>query len=331
MLDKDKERLRNIEGRLQNWIFPPQVVIELTALCNFRCVHCNHKDLKRVKGSMSDILFEKIIDEIVGINPDTEIWPTFYGEAFILGQKLFDRLRYAAARGAQNLVLNSNGSLLHHKDWIDQILTSGLKRFILSLDGFTTETFDSIRVGGQRDQIYSSVERLLNRKKELKLEYPVIQCQFSIMEQNEHEFPEFREFWEARGAEVKSRNMLSWTNSGPVVANRLDYQSSFRIACPWGNNTMAIHYNGDVVACAVDYEGRFVAGNAEEHSLADIWNGPHYKLLRSKQMEHLWDEIPEVCKTCPDWQVAGATYHGDEEETQIKKYSRPFWSTPAKL
>lgn len=319
-----RTRLSQIEEKLRDWDFPPQVVIELTSLCNFSCAHCNHKDLKRKKGSMDEALFKKIIDEIVDVNPDTEIWPTFYGEAFILGDRLFPLLRYAEKRGARNLVLNSNGSLLHRKDWIDQILTSGLKRFILSLDGFSAETFESIRVGGKRDEIFASVERLLDRKKELDLEYPVIQCQFSLMDQNKDEFPEFKKYWEDRGAEVKSRNMLSWTNSGSVVANNLDYNSNFRIACPWGNNTMAIHFNGDVVACAVDYEGRFVAGNARENSLKQIWDGPHRKLLREKHASHDWATLPEVCRTCPDWQTAGATYHKDEDK-ELKKYSRPFW------
>lgn len=324
MKEEDRNRLCDIEARMHDWHFPPQVVIELTSLCNFKCVHCNHKDLKRQKGIMDENLFYKLINEIVDIEPETEIWPTFYGEAFILGDKLFERLRYAADRGAKNLVLNSNGSLLHRKDWIDKILLSGLKRFIVSLDGFTPETFESIRVGGKRDEIFASIEKLLRRKNELAMEYPIVQCQFSLMDKNADEFPPFKKYWEERGAEVKSRNMLSWTNSGPVVAPNLDYDSDFRIACPWGLNTMAIHYNGDVVACAVDYEGRFIAGNASSQSLVDIWQGPHKERLREKHVSHEWKEIPAICKTCPDWQTAGATYHGGKNSNP-KKYARPFW------
>mgnify|MGYP002633257721 CR=1 FL=1 len=324
MDERLKARLGTIEGKLQDWEFPPQIVIELTAFCNFKCSHCNHKELERSKGTMKQELFEKLIDEIVAEAPATEIWPTFYGEAFILGDRLFERLRYARDRGAENLVLNSNGSLLHHKDWIDQILTSGLKRFILSLDGFSSQTFESIRVGGKRDEIYASVERLLERRAELGITYPVIQTQFSLMEENKHEFPQFKEHWESRGAEVKSRNMLSWTNSGSVVASNLDYDADFRIACPWGNNGMAIHFNGDVVTCPVDYEGRFVAGNAEHESIKSIWNGVLFEKVRKPHRDHDWDEIPVICQGCPDWQTAGATYHEDEA-VKPKSFSRPFW------
>lgn len=321
--EEKKIQLLDVESKLNEWDFPPQVIVEITSICNMKCIHCNHRILKRKQMVMSDELYTKIIDEIAELSPNTEVWPTFYGEAFVIGDRLFSRLRYARDKGLSHLVLNSNGRVLNRKNNIDNILTSGLKRFILSLDGFTKETFNSIRVGGDRDEIFQAVEKLLKRKEELKLEYPVIQCQFSIMEKNQHEVAEFKEYWEKRGAEVKTRNMLSWTNSGDVVAPNLVYNSDFRIACPWGNNTMAIHSNGNVVACAVDYEGNFVAENVLNKSLKEIWNGEHLSKLRKPHRNHDWENIPKVCKTCPDWQAVGATYH--KSNTKSKEGTRPFW------
>lgn len=324
LTEVSKNRLITIERALKDFEFPPQIIVETTSVCNMKCAHCNHKIMERPKFHMSDEIYKKIIDEIAEIAPDTEVWPTFYGEAFALGYKLFERLRYARDKGLTRLVLNSNGKLLDKKDYIDQILTSGLKRFILSLDGFKKETFERIRVGGNRDKIYAAVEKLLERKKELGLEFPIVQCQFSAIDDNALEVPEFRRHWESRGAEVKVRNMLSWTNSGDVVAKNLDYETDFRIACPWGNNTMAIHANGNIVACAVDYEGHFVAGNVQYESLRDIWRDGHYEKLRKIHREHRWEELPDVCKTCPDWQAVGAEYY-ENEQIGERQEARPFW------
>ena len=318
-----KEKLTQIESKLQEWSFPPQIIIETTSVCNQKCIHCNHRIMERTKQHMDEALYKKIIDEIAEVAPETEVWPTFYGEAFTLRHKLFELLRYARDKGLSNVVLNSNGRLLEREDFIDQILTSGLKRFILSLDGFTTETFEKIRVGGKRDRIYAAVEQLLRRKHELGLEFPVIQCQFSVMPENEHEVSQFRAFWEARGAEVKTRNMLSWTNSGDVVAENLDYETDFRIACPWANNTMAIHQNGNIVTCAVDYEGKCVIGNVANQSLTELWN-EHFVKVRGPHKRHEWEKIPDICKGCPDWQAVGATYH-ENETARPKKEARPFW------
>jgi MoaA/NifB/PqqE/SkfB family radical SAM enzyme len=92
-------------------------------------------------------LWNKIVEEIGAHSPETEIWPTFYGEALIMGYKseLWDRIDYAAKVGCRNLVLNSNGTLLDRWDNTERILASPLRRFILSLDGLSRETFELIR------------------------------------------------------------------------------------------------------------------------------------------------------------------------------------------
>jgi radical SAM protein with 4Fe4S-binding SPASM domain len=312
--------LKSIEADLKDHPFPPQLVIETTSRCNMKCLHCSHKEMKRPREDMTEGLFQRIVEEIARENPDCEIWPTFYGEALLLGDMLWRWLDYAASIGCNNIVLNSNGILLNRQ--IDQVLASPLRRFILSLDAFKPETFKKIRVGGSRDKIYAAVERLLRRREELGLHYPIIQCQFSVMEENEAEVQAFTEFWQARGAEVKVRHMFSWTSTGTIRVPGLANNPDFRIACPWGNNAAAIHQNGNLVTCAVDYEGSFVAGNVGEKTIKEIWQGAHKRQVREPHRRHQWDKIPAVCQRCPDWQVVGARYLGSEGKSA---WSRPFW------
>ena len=139
------------------------------------------------------------------------------------------------------------------------------------------------------------------------------------MKENKDEVDDYREYWNAQGAEVKVRPMLEWTTTGSVRSDSIVHNSAFRIACPWGNNTMAIHQDGRVVACAIDYEGLFSVGNVKEHSVEELWKrlGEH---LRSKHKNHDWENLPEICKGCGDWQVAGAEY-----EEQKVDGTRPFW------
>lgn len=321
---RDEERrtqLLQIEADLVEHEFPPQLVIENTSYCNIKCMHCSHKEMMRPQVHMDRDLHDKIVEEIGREAPECEVWPTFYGEAFILGDELWDRLDYADKVGCKNLVLNSNGTLLHRNDNIDKILRSPLRRFILSLDGFTKETFEMVRYQAKFDEVYPNVERLLERRKELGLTYPTITAQFSAMKENAHEAADYKRFWEERGAEVKIRPMLEWTATGTVRSDTIDHNTDFRIACPWGNNTMAIHQNGDVVACAVDYEGMFVAGNIRDITVKEAWAILGEK-LRKPHRERRWADIPNICKGCGDWQVAGAHY--DDEEEDIEG-TRPFW------
>ena len=266
--DADRRRqLLGIESRLRAHSSPPQLVVENTSHCNLHCVHCSHKEMTRPRAHMARALWNKIVDEVGTVAPDTELWPTFYGEALILGDELWDRLEYAARAGCRNLVLNSNGTLLGRRENIDKILRSPMRRFILSLDGLSNEVFESVRVNARWDQVYPGVEELCRQRIARGLQYPVIIVQFSVMPQNQHEVAAFSEYWRARGAEVKVRPMLEWTASGSIRTATIRHDSDFRIACPWGNATMAVLQDGRVTACAVDYDGRFIAGSCFAHHL----------------------------------------------------------------
>ena len=50
----------------------------------------------------------------------------------------------------------------------------------------------------------------------------------------------------------------------------------------------------------------------------------NFQIVKKLHKENRWDDIPEICKTCPDWQVAGATYH-ENKNIELKKEARPFW------
>ena len=184
------------------------------------------------------------------------------------------------------------------------------------------ETYEKIRYLGKWEETYRGVEELLRRKEASGSEYPAIICQFSLMAENEHEVEPFRKYWQDRGAEVKVRPKLEWTATGSIRSDRIDHETEFRIACPWGNNTMAIHQDGSVVACAVDYEGMFKAGNANDLSIKELWAILGEKLRRPHR-EHRWADMPNVCKGCRDWQTAGAEY-----EKSDKPGTRPFWYNP---
>jgi radical SAM protein with 4Fe4S-binding SPASM domain len=296
--------LRNLEGGLRHHDFPPQVIVETTAACNLRCAHCGHSTMERSKGHMAMSLYRRIVEEVAERAPGTEFWPTFYGEAFLLDYRLFYMLRYARTRGLTNIVLNTNGTRISEEaaEWI---LDCGPHLIMFSLDGFTTATFESIRRGAHRDEVYRNVERLLEMKARRGLKSPRIEVQYSLMDQNEHEVDEFRRHWLARGADVKVREKLTW--AGRVDATNLD-PGMPRIACPWALRTCAIHWNGDMVACAVDYEGRFTAGNIARDSIAGIWRSAHRHLERL-HLFHDFGRLPAPCRDCLDWQTGGGAQH----------------------
>ena len=61
---------------------------------------------------------------------------------------------------------------------------------------------------------------------------------------------------------------------------------------------MAIHQDGSVVACAVDYEGRVNVGNANDHSVTELWQRLG-ESVRKPHREHDWASLPDICKGLP--------------------------------
>ena len=60
---------------------------------------------------------------------------------------------------------------------------------------------------------------------------------------------------------------------------------------------ISILWNGDVVACCMNYDGKYILGNVKEESLKDIWNNEKMRLLR-KSVTNKDLSKPEPCLNC---------------------------------
>ena len=194
----------------QHTRFPQQCVIEVTAACDQACIHCGRNFMERPKKTMKPEVFERIVDEIARESPDCEVWPTFMGEALLLGKKLFRLVKYARNAGCRKITLNSNGNRLTEEN-ISGLLDCGLDRFIVSCDGHSAKTYESIRVGGRFDRLYKGIHRLLERMRVDGLKRPLIELQFSIFDENQHEVEDFKKYWLDQGVVVKSRPKVYWS------------------------------------------------------------------------------------------------------------------------
>jgi len=269
--------------------------------------------MDRPKKTMKPEVFRSIVEEIGRENPDCEVWPTFMGEALLLGQKLFDWVRYARSAGCRKITLNSNGNRLTEKN-VDGILNCGLDRFIVSCDGHTAPTYESIRVGGKHQRLYEGIHRLIETRRKRGLDWPLLELQFSVFDENEHELEDFKKYWLDQGVVVKSRPKLYWSGSVDGGGHRVT-TSVERTPCLWALDTAAIHWNGNVVMCAVDCEGKYVAGNVTHQSLGEIWRGP-LAWARQLQVQKRFKEMSEICRKCTDWQVKKAHAFFPDEATR---------------
>jgi sulfatase maturation enzyme AslB (radical SAM superfamily) len=167
---------------------------------------CHHPMMRRPKGVMPFELWRRCADQIRAEAPATECWLSFCGEPLMEPELLVEMLRYGRSIGLESLNVNTNGMLLT-EDLVEPLLNSGAHLVVFGLDGFTRETYERIRLKGNRDVVYENVERFLKAR---GADGPAVQVQFIEMSENWEEFDQFRAYWLERGAIVKFRKMLSW-------------------------------------------------------------------------------------------------------------------------
>jgi radical SAM protein with 4Fe4S-binding SPASM domain len=296
--------------------FPKQLVIETTGACNLRCIMCPHKSMSRRKGNMDLRLYMKIVKEVAAIEPNCEVWVTFMGEALLLKNTIYGMIQYAKEVGLKRVVLNSNATYLNSAA-IDGLIESGLDRFLVSLDAVTEKTYNLIRPGGNFEASVRGTEEILRRVISEKHIRPTVTVQMSVMDENEHEQKEFKRYWSERGAIVKFRPKCSW--AGSIEAPNLSIDQTQRPPCRWAMETAAIHYNGDVVTCVVDYEGFYKAGNIWQRSLQDIWL-TELRALRRIHYQRNFSQLPEFCARCRDWQTASPTVIPSKQQVIVPRH-----------
>lgn len=297
------------QGRLEDsGDFPKVVLIDTVSFCNLACSMCVHPEMTREKGVMSWELFTKIIDEVADEDKNVRVWMVFFGEPLILKNRrpsIFDMIRYAKDKGLTDVVTNTNACLMD-EDASHKLIEAGLDAIYIGIDAFSSETYSTIRVKGDYNSTVKNIQYLLRLKEELKSKTPDVFVQFVEMDNNAHEKEPFIAFWSEQGAKVKIRPKVSW--AGLIDAPNLVLGDDDRWPCYWAMQTMSITDAGKVVTCAVDLDARFIAGDINNATLKEVWNGT-LKELRQLHLEKRFTELPTICKNCKDWQSARADYY----------------------
>ena len=117
--------------------------------------------MRRPKGVMPFELWKRCADQIAAKAPRTEIWFSFCGEPLLEPELLLEMLAYGRSAGLRSLNLNTNGMLLTPA-LAEPILDSGVDLVVVGIDGYSRDSYERIRIGGDRDQLYANVEHLLS-------------------------------------------------------------------------------------------------------------------------------------------------------------------------
>jgi MoaA/NifB/PqqE/SkfB family radical SAM enzyme len=187
---------------------PYYLCVDPSDICQLRCPTCpTGVENESKRGNLSDRiiyrgkrallgrdLFDAVLDEL-----GEQLFLIMfynYGEP-LLNKNLPEYIRKADALDIETEI-HTNLSLKLSDQEIEDLLTSGLGSLNASIDGFSQESYQIHRVGGDVELVKSNLERLVKARDRLGL-HTYITYKFLVFSFNEHEVPAARQFCEDRG------------------------------------------------------------------------------------------------------------------------------------
>ena len=273
--------------------FPIYLRLEPVSACNLRCPFCHQVDddftsNQQMMGKMDLSLFKKIIDEAHDSGTQA-ITLTCRGEP-TLPPQIGEMLEYCSCKFIE-LKMNTNATRLNEK-LIHQILKSGMTELVFSVDSHYKEEFESLRVGANFELVVSNVKKF----KEIRdRDYPNSACitRASGVQVGKQDPEKFKKFWQPFVDHVVMVNMLyRWD-----IYNNTKNLSS-KGFCHYLCRSLSIYFDGSVIPCDADYEGRLSLGSIKDNSIREIWNGEKYDNLINAHKDGRRDKhVP--CDRCP--------------------------------
>lgn len=252
--------------------FPIHMDIESTSVCNLRCITCFQAYTDIPKGFMDMVLYKKIIDEAAekGL---CSMKLNYRGEP-LLHPKIADMVKYAKDKGIMEVMFNSNCTKLTEEK-CHQLIDAGLDKLICSVDGYTKEVYEKIRVGGRFETVLNNIKNLQRIKKERGVQKPITRVQMVESPANTHQVANFLNFWDKLIDRASVTDMMDWTNKNPDK-----YLVSKQFVCPKIYQRMSVLSDGKVAICDGNYYVKLIAGDVSKQSIEEVWNGPVMKKLR---------------------------------------------------
>ena len=280
-------------------------------------------------GLLTMELFHRILDDVKEHAHTMQFY--FQGEP-LLNKQLPEMIAMAHQVGLYTIV-STNAQALS-RSTAEALVKSGLNRIIVSIDGFSEESYAAYRVGGSLHKALEGLQHLANAKAELHSRIR-IELQVLRLRSNEHEWDWIKKNYKKLGAThlvFKTAQLYDFEDGHPLMPTNERYSRYKKTAdgtyvhkkaspksSPKGKDFITslfslpfregsgvgsclrlwsgsvITTHGDVLPCCYDKDHRHTLGNITTHSLREIFHSNKANTLRKHILK---GNLPEMCKNC---------------------------------
>ena len=264
-------------------------------------------------------IFHRVLDNVKESAHTMQFY--FQGEP-LLNKQLPEMIAAAHQLGLYTIV-STNAQALNQST-AEALVKSGLKRIIVSIDGFSEESYTAYRVGGSLQKALEGLQNLANAKTKYHSRIR-IELQVLRLRSNEHEWDWIKKNYKSLGAThlvFKTAQLYNFEYGHPLMPTDERYSRYRKTAdgtymhksSPLHSTPYTLHRafgalclrlwsgcvittSGDVLPCCYDKDHRHAYGNITQQSLAEIYHSAKANALRRHVLRHP-DKPLEMCKNC---------------------------------
>lgn len=180
--------------------WPARIEFNLSNTCNLQCIQCSGESSSSIRihrekrPPMAAVYGPEFFEDIVQFLPHLHRASFAGGEPF-LGAENF-RLWDLVASEADELPCTIITNATQWNERVERVLETVTVHPIVSIDGATRATYESIRVGANFDKVVRNIDRLRSYSAAAGTS---MSLNFCLMPENVHEFPDMLLFAEERG------------------------------------------------------------------------------------------------------------------------------------
>lgn len=268
--------------------FPLQIRIENTNYCNARCIICPREKLTRPMGTMGFEFFKSLVNQAVQ-GRTQEVHLEGYGEPF-LDDLICDKITYAKQSGIPHTLLVTNASLLSEKVSLT-LLNSGLDKLKISFYGTNSREYEKVHQLLSYAEVKKNINLLLQLKHKLKKNRPVVVLKYIGPLWR---FPMFLIQWGTKST-VSYARLHNYVNARQYNQPKTEKENRM---CPMVSSPiMQVLWDGRVVPCCYDFNGKIILGDLNTQSIEQVWNSVQYQEFRSNHEKRDFQKLP-FCYTC---------------------------------
>ena len=287
--------------------FPKMVIVNVSYVCNAKCVHCVHTihpSSRTVVGDgifVKDEVFKKMADECGQHGALIRVTGT--GKP-LLHPNIINLIKYAKQKGCRVSMI-TNGSLLSH-DKAKLLLDYGIDGIEFSVDAMSKVTYEKIRKGLKFEKLIDNISYLRKLRDEMNSSTNLI-ASFIEEEANRHERELAESFWVPKYFDkIQFRVWLQYGKM-ETPADRRNLMTE-REPCPYPFERINMDSLGGFHLCAFDIDHETNLGSLKDKSVAEIWRSKELDDIRGLLLAKRFVDIP-ICSKCTDWGCRSWTHN----------------------